>query len=62
MNEIQRVNALNEWFLGECRHKSQVILRQLEKDWDLLEGKLPSFEDYLRQWFVVRWIQWAQKN
>ena len=62
MNEIQRVNALNEWFLGDCHQRSQSILRQLEAEWDLLEGKLPNFGEYVRQWFIVRWMAWVKSN
>ena len=62
MNEIQRLNALNGWFVGECHRRSVVILHQLEREWDLLDGKLPSFEEYIRQWFVVRWMQEVGKN
>lgn len=65
MNEVQRINALNEWFLDECRKKSSRFVHEAVEavnEWDELTGHLPMFGAWLQQRMAEKWIQWAIKN
>lgn len=62
MNETQRINALNEWFLEECRFKSGVFVHEAIREWDTLSGMLPPFGMWIEQKLVERWLDWVRSN
>ena len=62
MNEVQRINALNEWFVGECSRKSHKIVAEVVREWDGLSGCLPPFGMWVEQRLVERWFDWVRKN
>ncbi len=62
MNEVQRINALNEWFLGECHAKSASLVHEVMKEWDKIEGYLPMLGVWLEQRIMEKWLEWVRSN